>query len=288
MRASVSSSLLALVYASTSAYAQSSVAQLVGQLRLAPSNVDRINTLSNDSDYIFNFLAPPAGMTTGAGGHTVAADSDTFAAVTGNGVSMTVGFLGPCGMNTPHTHPRATEINFSINTTLQAGFLAENGARFVNVELPAGSAAIFPQGAIHFEMNPSCEPAMFVAAFNSEDPGVQQVAQRYFGLPPDIVGAALGGLGVEQVYGLEELIPDNVALGTAECLQRCNITASYAAQATTQQQPRVSANAFPSGIQAAAIPAATVILAPGSVSAPVASASAAPIASTAPVASVPS
>ena len=81
-------------------------------------------------------------------------------------------------MNTPHTHPRATEINFSINTTLQAGFLAENGARFVTVELAAGSAAIFPQGAIHFEMNPSCEPAMFVAGFNNEDPGVQQVAQR--------------------------------------------------------------------------------------------------------------
>ena len=91
---------------------------------------------------------------------------------------MTIGFLGPCGMNTPHTHPRATEINFSVNTTLRAGFLEENGARFVDVELAAGSAAVFPMGAIHFEMNPSCEPAMFVAAFDNEDPGVGQVAQR--------------------------------------------------------------------------------------------------------------
>ena len=54
----------------------------------------------------------------------------------------------------------------------------ENGARFVDVELAAGSAAVFPMGAIHFEMNPSCEPAMFVAAFDGEDPGVGQVAQR--------------------------------------------------------------------------------------------------------------
>lgn len=38
------------------------------------------------------------------------------------------------------------------------------------------------------------------------------VAQRYFGLPPDIVGAALGGLGVEEVGGLEALIPDNIAV----------------------------------------------------------------------------
>ena len=81
-------------------------------------------------------------------------------------------------MNSPHTHPRATEINFSLNTTLRAGFLSENGARFIPVELAAGSATVFPQGVIHFEMNPTCEPAMFVAGFNGEDPGVQQVAQR--------------------------------------------------------------------------------------------------------------
>ncbi len=98
MRSVIFSSLLALVYASTSAFAQSSVAQLVGQLRLAPSNVDRINILSNDSDYIFNFLAPPAGVTTGSGGHTVAADADTFAAVTGNGVSMST-------FDPHHSHP---------------------------------------------------------------------------------------------------------------------------------------------------------------------------------------
>ena len=81
-------------------------------------------------------------------------------------------------MNSPHTHPRATEINFSVNTTLRAGFLAENGARFVSIDLAPGSATFFPQGSIHFEMNPSCEPAMFVAGFNDEDPGVSQIGQR--------------------------------------------------------------------------------------------------------------
>ena len=159
-------------------------------------------------------------------------------------------------MNTPHTHPRATEINFSLNTTLRAGFLAENGARFVTVDLAPGSAAVFPQGAIHFEMNPSCEPAMFVAGFNGEDPGVQQQAQRYFGLPPDIVGATLNGLGVEEVYGLESMIPDNVALSTAECLQRCGIQATT--QPTLQRQPRVAGNAYPSGIGSAPVPTPTV------------------------------
>ncbi|KAI0309732.1 RmlC-like cupin domain-containing protein, partial [Amylostereum chailletii] len=167
------------------------------------------------------------------------ASSENFPAVIGNGVSMTIGFLGPCGMNSPHTHPRATEINFSLNTTLRGGVLVENGARFVEVDIAPGSATVFPQGAIHFEMNPSCEPAMFVAGFNNEDPGVNQVAQRYFGLPPDIVGATLGGLGVQQVYDLESKIPDNVILGVDVCLQRCGITRGD--QPTAQRQPRVSA-----------------------------------------------
>ena len=83
--------------------------------------------------------------------------------------------------------------------------------------------------------------------FNGEDPGVSQVAQRFFGLPPDIVGAALGGLGVQEVADLEAFIPDNVILGVDECLNRCGIERTP--QPNAQRQPRVSANAFPESIQ---------------------------------------
>ena len=75
---------------------------------------------------------------------------------------------------------------------------------------------------------------------------MQQVAQRFFGLPPDIVGATLGGLGVQEVLDLEAFIPDNVILGVDECLKRCGIERT--AQANSQRQPRVSANAFPESI----------------------------------------
>jgi len=231
------------------ASAPASVAQLVAQLRQAPTEVDRFRLLEDDQ-FLFDFVNPntTVGVTTGAGGHTVAATSENFPAIIGQGVSMTIGFLGPCGMNSPHTHPRATEINFSINTTLRGGVLVENGARFAEIDIRPGTATVFPQGAIHFEMNPSCEPAMFVAGFNGEDPGVNQVAQRFFGLPPDIVGASLGGLGVQEVANLENYIPDNVILGVDECLQRCNIQRTP--QNNAQRQPRVSANAFPSGVRA--------------------------------------
>ena len=64
-----------------------------------------------------------------------------------------------------------------------------------------------------------------------------------FGLPPTVVGAALGSTGVLEVPEVARLIPDNVVQGTDECLARCGI--APAKQPTAQQQPRVSANAFP-------------------------------------------
>ena len=71
-------------------------------------------------------------------------------------VIAALGYLEGCGMNIPHTHPRATEINVAINGSLRTGMLQENGARFVFNDVPAGSATVFPQGAIHFEMNLEC------------------------------------------------------------------------------------------------------------------------------------
>ncbi|KAJ7140303.1 RmlC-like cupin domain-containing protein [Mycena crocata] len=223
-----------------------SVPEEVAKLRLAPTAPDRIAELADDKQFTFDFFNPPAGVNRGAAGHTVTATSGTFPAVVGNGVAMTVGFLGPCGMNTPHTHPRATEINFSVNGTLRTGMLTENGARFVVNELPPGTMTVFPQGAVHFEVNNGCEPAMFVAAFNGEDPGVSSLAQRFFGLPADVVDATMGGLGVQQVKGLEAKIPDNIAVGTDECLKRCGLVRPPA-QPTAQHQPRVPGNAFPTG-----------------------------------------
>lgn len=85
---------------------------------------------------------------------------------------------------------------------------------------------------------------MFIAGFNHEDAGVTALAQRVFGLPPDILGAALGGLTPEEVAKIEAIIPNNIALGAEECLVRCGITRP-AAQMTSQRQGRNAGNALP-------------------------------------------
>ena len=86
--------------------------------------------------------------------------------------------IRPCGMNSPHTHPRATELLYVVNGELEAGFIEENGARFVVNTVSQGQGALFPKGSIHYQINLGCEPLTFVAALNDEDPGVSQIAQR--------------------------------------------------------------------------------------------------------------
>ena len=125
-------------------------------------------------------------------------------------VAMTVGFIGPCGMNTPHTHPRATEFNYVVSGKFMTGMLQENGVRPIMGTVHEGQASLFPRGSIHFEVNLGCEPAVFVAAFSNPDPGVLQVAQGLFGLPSYIVGPVLGNaLNPMQIAALDAVIPAN-------------------------------------------------------------------------------
>jgi hypothetical protein len=78
--------------------------QLITSLINAATQVERLKLLPNNSDHVYDFNKPPRddAITTGDGGHTVKADRFDFPALIGTGVSMTVGFIGPCGFNTPH------------------------------------------------------------------------------------------------------------------------------------------------------------------------------------------
>ena len=89
--AATSASLLALAGSAFAAGLNAStVAEIVQELRLAPTKVDQFK-ITTDELSVFDFNAAQAGdigVTTGVAGHTVAADSANFPAVVGNGVSM--------------------------------------------------------------------------------------------------------------------------------------------------------------------------------------------------------
>jgi len=205
---------------------------LIDQLELAPTAVDRLNLLPKDSDFVFDFKNPPSGsVVMGEGGHIAAANRKDFPALIGTGAAMAVGFLGPCGFNTPHTHPRSAELNIVVEGMLSTEFILENGARPVQTtNMTAFQMTVFPLGSIHAEFNPTCYNTTFVAGFASEDPGTQSTAQTFFGLKEDIVDATLGDRSNKDVVidgadldKFKTQIPAGIALGVEQCLQACKI-----------------------------------------------------------------
>ncbi|KUJ07612.1 spherulin-1B [Mollisia scopiformis] len=204
---------------------------LFQELVLAPNAAARIALLTDD-EFVFDFADPckttsKQGVTAGLGGETVRADHATFPALVGSGGSVTMGFLKGCGFNTPHVHPRSSELNVVVEGRLFASVTAENGARHMNHTLEKYQMTVFPQGAIHTEFNPDCTPAVFVASFSNEDPGVGQIAQEYFGLEDEIVEATVGGeitVDGADIDIFRNKLPANVVIGVESCLAKCGIS----------------------------------------------------------------
>ncbi|KAK6350339.1 hypothetical protein TWF696_006571 [Orbilia brochopaga] len=201
--------------------------ELIASLLTAPLQLDRV-ALLRDEDFVFDFRNPPGNIqvATGNAGRVVVANRKTFPALIGTGSGMAMGFLGPCGFNTPHTHPRATELNVPVVGSLNTTMILENGVRLVNNIVGTFQLVPFPQGAIHQEFNPDCGETIFVAAFNNEDFGTSQTADNFFRLANDVVAASVGGnivIDGRDVDQFRDMIPRNVAIGVEECLAKCGL-----------------------------------------------------------------
>jgi hypothetical protein len=155
---------------------------------------------------------------------------DTFPILTDLGLSTTVAFLNPCGINTPHVHPRATEFLTVVQGAISFGMILENGLvdagnkAEINGTLQTFQGTVLPVGSIHYQFNPTCEPAVFVATLNSEDPGTSQVAQGFFGLNGEVVNATLGfpkTLDGRDIESFRQRLPANLAQAVDTCLAAC-------------------------------------------------------------------
>ncbi|KAF7325188.1 Spherulin-1b protein [Mycena kentingensis (nom. inval.)] len=215
-------------------------ASIAAGLRTEPSVDDRFKKLLTDpatgalltgdalrqlTVFDFNLQSPPAGA---KGGSILLATVDNFPILEELGISGAVSFVEPCGLNIPHTHPRANEFFTVVEGILDTGFVQENGFNAqVSTTLGKYQATVFPQGSIHFQQNPTCEPAVFVAALNSEDPGRSDIATSFFMLPSDVVDAALGfphTIGGQNIDAWRAHLPVNLAAGVDSCLQACGLS----------------------------------------------------------------
>jgi hypothetical protein len=147
-------------------------------------------------------------------------------------MSMTVGILEPCGINTPHIHPRATEFlvlvegsNLRFGSVLENGLVAPGQSQEIAGYLDKLQATMFPPGSMHYQFNDACEQATFIASFNSENPGTSQMAQNLLSLNSGVVNATLGfprsinGISIDD---FRKALPPNLALDVQGCLAKCN------------------------------------------------------------------
>ncbi|KAL1225191.1 Germin-like protein subfamily 2 member 1 [Cardamine amara subsp. amara] len=101
------------------------------------------------------------------------------------GVSLSRIDYAPGGLNPPHTHPRATEVVFVLEGTLDVGFLT-TANRLISQSLKKGDVFAFPKGLVHFQKNNGKVPASVIAAFNSQLPGTQSLGATLFGSTPPV------------------------------------------------------------------------------------------------------
>ncbi|GJJ14281.1 hypothetical protein Clacol_008545 [Clathrus columnatus] len=175
----------------------------------------------------FLFDTTKAVNRTGPGGFAYFAQAETWPALNYKNadIGLVVTVLGPCGLNTMHTH-RTTEMQINVGPgTIESMFIELNGLQVVNNTKPPGTVTIFPEGSIHMEMNTECVPTTFFSAFPDKDFGRIDMAQIVnFG--SEILNATFFGLGTEGLLatGVDQ---GSVLRGPAECRQRCGLPDDY-------------------------------------------------------------
>ncbi|EDU43227.1 Cupin-1 domain-containing protein [Pyrenophora tritici-repentis] len=166
-----------------------------------------------------------------------------FPALGATGLGAAVGFVNPCGLNTPHWHPRANEFLTVVQGTLLGVVLLESESGFGSVvggeavvkgpytqvesTLANYTGMLFPKGLVHWQFNPECEPAVFVAGFDSPDPGRAEAARGFFsGEPDEVLRASLGYsefMSPDQISGLRVGLTSDFTAIVESCAKKCGI-----------------------------------------------------------------
>ncbi|KAJ7662841.1 RmlC-like cupin domain-containing protein [Mycena polygramma] len=217
----------------------SNAAAIAAGLKMEPSSNDRLTKLLTDGNgnlltgnalrqltvFDFNGQKPAAGA---KGGSILLATVDNFPILEELGLAGAVSMVEPCGLNIPHLHPRASEILTVVDGVLNTGLVQENGFNAaIETQLGQYQATVFPQGSIHFQQNPTCSPAVFVAALNNEDPGRSDIATSFWMLSSDVINAALGfpqTIGADTIDAWRSHLPVNLAAGVDSCLKACGLS----------------------------------------------------------------
>ncbi|THU71187.1 hypothetical protein C4D60_Mb08t32890 [Musa balbisiana] len=148
-------------------------------------------------DFFFSGLDQPRNTTNKVGSNVTLLNANRIPGLNTLGISMARVDYAPFGLNPPHIHPRATEIQTVLEGSLYVGFVTSNpDNRLVTKVLRKGDVFVFPQGLIHFQFNYGTNKAVALSGLSSQNPGLITIANSVFGSKPaisdDILAKALG------------------------------------------------------------------------------------------------
>lgn len=130
-------------------------------------------------------------VSVGPGGTRTTVNVGIFPAMGSQSLTYTQFKMKPCGVNLPHTHPRASEMLTLISGgPLQVGFVDTEGVAHIDI-LNAGDVTVFPRGLLHFELNVGKRTAFYISALNSQNPGVLTAAGALLNLPARALATSL-------------------------------------------------------------------------------------------------
>ncbi|XP_077225245.1 germin-like protein subfamily 2 member 2 [Tasmannia lanceolata] len=89
------------------------------------------------------------------------------------------------GTNTPHVHPRATELLYVVRGRVNAAFVTTNNVLY-SKDLKAGDLFVFPRGLVHYNYNIGKAGAETLAFFNSQFAGTSVISLNLFASMPSI------------------------------------------------------------------------------------------------------
>eukprot|EP00457_Paulinella_chromatophora_P003069 gb/GEZN01003074.1/.p1 GENE.gb/GEZN01003074.1/~~gb/GEZN01003074.1/.p1 ORF type:complete len:639 (+),score=64.01 gb/GEZN01003074.1/:46-1962(+) len=158
------------------------------------------------SDYVFDVAKRSAAV--GAAGSTRGVFSTNTKVLQGEHVSFVLFNYQFEGENQPHYHPRATELQYVIKGKLLVGFTDTEG-KFWENWVPEGSASIFPQGSLHYQICVSPDGCIALSGLGNENPGSMFFPGSLYQLPDQVLSNSLR----QSVDGVrndrDRLVPDS-------------------------------------------------------------------------------
>ncbi|KAK4369457.1 hypothetical protein RND71_013249 [Anisodus tanguticus] len=103
-----------------------------------------------------------------------------FPVLDGQSVSLAVLQFPGGGVNPPHTHPRAAELLFVVQGSLEVGFVDTTNKLYTQT-LQVGDLFVFPKGLVHYQYNSDWnKSATAVSAFGSANAGTVSLPTTLF------------------------------------------------------------------------------------------------------------